>query len=67
MDPTSIWSWIPGLALLMVILIVAYVVYSGLFTSINVDTKEPAFGDLVVAYKTGQGNYRLIIILGKLI
>jgi len=38
--------------------IFSYLVYSGLFTAVDVRTKEPTYGPLIVAYKTDTGPYR---------
>lgn len=35
-----------------------YIFFSGLFTSIEVDTKEPPRGAMTVAYRTGRGPYK---------
>ena len=43
---------------LIVIVMVYYVIHSGLFSTIEVDTRNPKTGKMMVAYKTGRGSYR---------
>ncbi len=45
-------------AALIIFVFVYYVIHSGIFASIEVDTREPKTGRMVVGYKTGRGAYK---------
>ncbi len=49
---------IPASLLLIVLAIVGYLVYSGLFATIDISTQEPVHGELTVCYKVGRGPYK---------
>ena len=53
-----LWYWLPFTGVALVLTLLAYLVYSGLLAAIDVQAKEPNFGDLTVAYKTGTGPYK---------
>lgn len=54
-DPTEL---LVPLVVLFVFTIFTYLIYSGLFTSIEVDTKEPPYGPMLFAYKSATGPYK---------
>jgi len=63
----SVWSMFEILSLqhlfvalfvLFLATILAYLVYSGLWSPITVTTSEPDYGPLTIAYKTGTGPYK---------
>jgi len=52
---------VTGFVILLVVFLVTlvgFLVVSGLFTSVEVKTKEPLYGPMVIAYKTEIGPYR---------
>jgi hypothetical protein len=42
----------------LLIVLLAYLTYSGLFKQIEISTREPTHGDLTICYKTGRGPYK---------
>jgi hypothetical protein len=49
---------IPASLLLIVLVFVGYLVYSGLFATIDISTQEPVHGEMTVCYKVGRGPYK---------
>ena len=58
---SNVWSAtmvLPMLALIVIVGLAGYLIYSGIFHRVTVDTKPAPFGELVIAYKTGKGAYK---------
>ena len=49
---------IPVSLLLIALAVVGYLVYSGLFATIDISTQEPVHGEMTVCYKVGRGPYK---------
>ena len=58
--PSSLplWVFLPSILVGFALTVLAYLIYSGLFSRVEVGAHEPPHGDLVVAYRTGRGQYR---------
>ncbi len=52
------WAWLCLFLVSLALTLAAYIIYSGLFASIEVSSREPCYGDLTMAYKTGRGPYK---------
>ena len=52
--------WLIVLASVVLILasLFLYLVYSGLFSKVEISTREPVHGALTICYKTGRGPYK---------
>ena len=54
----SLQILIPASVIFILTSLLIYLAYSGLFSSIEVSTKEPVHGDLTICYRIGQGPYK---------
>lgn len=50
--------WLVALLVLFLATVLSYLVYSGLLTRVEVETRETPYGPIVIAYKTRTGPYR---------
>ena len=57
-DLLELYIVLPAVVISVFASVFGYLVYSGLFTSIEIGTQEPVYGDLTVCYKTGRGPYK---------
>ena len=57
-DLLELYIVLPAVVISVLASVFGYLVYSGLFTSIEIGTQEPVYGDLTVCYKTGRGPYK---------
>ena len=65
MSLLSMTDWLANpwlIVLTSVVLILAflfsYLIYSGLFSKVEISTREPVHGALTICYKTGRGPYK---------
>ena len=57
-DLLELYIVLPAVVISVLASVFGYLVYSVLFTSIEIGTQEPVYGDLTVCYKTGRGPYK---------
>ena len=47
-----------ALLIMFLLTLLVYLIYSGLWTKIEVSAEEPIYGPMTVAYKVGRGSYK---------